>query len=740
MKGKKILVLLVLSCITILLIPCTVQAEMNQLPQIQWQTVFGGSDNTEIYEVILTSDSGYLAIGTTNSPDGDITTKKRVNEPDSGFREDDDLLVVKFDAQGKPVWHKTLGGSARDIGYAVRQHSDGTFILAGMTFSKNGDVMSNQNNPSSNLVVWMVKLSANGGILWEKVLQDVDTEATKVISLDIVNDGYLLGIQGGKNNFYAAYAVMLDFSGGIKWQKNLPGFYLWDITQLDNGDFISAGDFVVRFSAEGDILWQEPSIQDEQSIEGTADGGFVWAMSVNRFHQELIDQYKNVAKRSFPWALYSDEYNTNSIIMVVKLNSQKNPQWANYLGGSRNDQVIDIRQTSDGGYAILARSESSDGDISNAKGHSDFWLAGLSSDGTLIWEKSLGGSNTDEPKSLVLSNDEYIVAGYTNSNDKDVKGLHNPTKTYAYDAWTVKLGLGEKTDAYIGNYPSSWAQAGVEEAKALGLTSNRLLGSYTENITREDFSELVVRLYEILMNRAAPLPEANPFTDTVNPNVLKAYQLGIATGTGNNLYLPQDSLTREQASLMFFRLMNKIKPGLDTQLSSPGLFADHADISNWATDAVYYINYRGIIQGSGNNQMTPKGALTREQAIILAKRMYENIDKFKLDEFRLAQQYPIIVSVGQTININVIVRGSDFSNSEKITTWKVDDNSIASISGDIVGGYTNWIFDEIAERIVKISGYGAAITGNKAGTAKLTVYIGERSQVQSRTYEIIVER
>ncbi|HNR03858.1 MAG TPA: S-layer homology domain-containing protein [Bacillota bacterium] len=739
MKVKIKLLLLALVYMTTTLIPLTVHAQVHQSPQIQWQKAFGGSDNTEISEVIQTSDGGYLAIGTTNSPDGDITTKQRVNEPGSGFREDDDLLVVKFDSNGQPVWHQTLGGSAGDMGFAVRQHSDGTFILAGMTFSKNGDVVSNQNNPSSDFVVWMVKLSAKGDILWEKVLQDVDTEASKVISLHIIDDGYLMGIQGGKNNFYNAYAVRLDFQGSIRWQKTLPGYYLYDIAQLNNGDFISAGDFIVRFTQDGDILWQEPSVKEEQSIEGTADGGFVWAVSVNQYHRELIDLYKSVTKRSFPMALYSDTYNTSPIIMVVKFDSGKNPQWANYLGGSRNEHVISIKQTSDGYYAILARSESRDGDISDSKGNSDFWLTGLSSEGILIWEKSLGGSNADEPKSLVAEKDGYIVAGYTNSNDKDVKGLHNPTKSYSYDAWIAKLGWNEKLDTYAGNYPSSWAQTDVEEAKTLGLTSNNLLGSYTENITREDFSELVVRLYEILTKHEAPLPEANPFNDTVNLYVLKACELGIVTGAGNNMFMPKDSLTREQASLMFFRLMNKIKPGLDTHVSSPKMFEDHTNISNWAVDAVYYINYRGIIQGS-NNQMTPKGALTREQAIILAKRMYENIDKYQLDEFRLVQQSPIIVSAGQTININVIVRGSDFSNSEKITTWKVDDNSIASISGDIVGGYTNWILGEVAEKTVIISGYSASVTGNKEGTTRLTVFIGERSQVQSRTYEIIVKR
>jgi hypothetical protein len=182
----------------------------------------------------------------------------------------------------------------------------------------------------------------------------------------------------------------------------------------------------------------------------------------------------------------------------------------------------------------------------------------------------------------------------------------------------------------------------VPEAKALGLVSKQLMGNYTENISREDFCELVVRLYEILMYREAPLPQENPFTDTINQNVLKAYQLGIVTGTGNNLFMPKESLTREQASLMFFRLMNKIKTGLDTQVPSPKLFTDHANIASWAADAVYYINYRGIIQGAGNNQMMPKGVLTREQAVILAKRMYENIGKYQLDEFRLRKMQNIL--------------------------------------------------------------------------------------------------
>ena len=68
----------------------------------------------------------------------------------------------------------------------------------------------------------------------------------------------------------------------------------------------------------------------------------------------------------------------------------------------------------------------------------------------------------------------------------------------------------------------------------------------------------------------------------------------------------------------------------------PAVFADDANISDWAKDSVYFMAANGIINGIGDNRFAPQNTTaeeeaagyanaTREQAIIIAVRMVENL-------------------------------------------------------------------------------------------------------------------
>ena len=53
---------------------------------------------------------------------------------------------------------------------------------------------------------------------------------------------------------------------------------------------------------------------------------------------------------------------------------------------------------------------------------------------TIQWQKSLGGTNTDDANSIQQTTDGgYVVAGYSNSNDGDVTGNHGH-----FDYWIFK--------------------------------------------------------------------------------------------------------------------------------------------------------------------------------------------------------------------------------------------------------------------------------------------------------------
>jgi len=205
-----------------------------------------------------------------------------------------------------------------------------------------------------------------------------------------------------------------------------------------------------------------------------------------------------------------------------------------------------------------------------------------------------------------------------------------------------ELVLNEKVDFQA----SSWATAELSEADKLGLIPDNLKNAdLTKSITREEFAEVSVKAYEALSGTTANPIAKNPFTDTENVEVLKAYNLGITTGTSDTTFEPNALLNREQAATMLTRTFKKATImgwTINTDSLYPleyektNTFADDANISGWAKDSVYFMNAKGIINGVGDNNFAPKNTTTaeeavgyanatREQAIIIATRMVKNL-------------------------------------------------------------------------------------------------------------------
>jgi len=122
--------------------------------------------------------------------------------------------------------------------------------------------------------------------------------------------------------------------------------------------------------------------------------------------------------------------------LVGMLSSQPTIQWQKTFGGSSYDEAFDIVQTNDNGYIVAGISISNDGDIFGNHGGDDFWVLKLSNIGSIEWKRSLGGSSNDGVRTLLSTVDGgYIVAGYTASNNYDVSGNHGGIS----DGWVVKL-------------------------------------------------------------------------------------------------------------------------------------------------------------------------------------------------------------------------------------------------------------------------------------------------------------
>jgi len=113
-------------------------------------------------------------------------------------------------------------------------------------------------------------------------------------------------------------------------------------------------------------------------------------------------------------------------LWVAKLNKCGIIQWEQSFGGTGYESARDIVQTSDGGYMVLAETNSTDGGvIAGFGGTKDIWLLKLGATGNLVWQKRYGGSGLDIGNHLELTSDGgFLIAASSSSNDGNITGNH----------------------------------------------------------------------------------------------------------------------------------------------------------------------------------------------------------------------------------------------------------------------------------------------------------------------------
>jgi hypothetical protein len=157
------------------------------------------------------------------------------------------------------------------------------------------------------------------------------------------------------------------------------------------------------------------------SVQQTADGGYI---AIGETSSNNGDAKGNRG---------------SSDMWVVKLSESGGVVWQKSLGGSKHDRGLSVQQTADGGYIAIGDTYSNNGDVKGNRGLCDMWVTKLSESGEIVWQKSLGGSDSDGGADIQHTADGgYIAIGHTYSKDGDVKGYHNSGK-YQADMWVTKL-------------------------------------------------------------------------------------------------------------------------------------------------------------------------------------------------------------------------------------------------------------------------------------------------------------
>lgn len=165
----------------------------------------------------------------------------------------------------------------------------------------------------------------------------------------------------------------------------------------------------------------------------------------------------------------------------------------------------------------------------------------------------------------------------------------------------------------------TWAKEYVLNCLNLGLVSDKLQLKFKEDITREEFCEIIIKLYEMKTGLTIDINKIkNPFTDTNNKSILKAYSLGIVLGREPNKFKPNSFITREEAAVILSNLMKSM--GINLKETEKN-YIDNNKISSWAYSSVMIVSSEKIMNGY-NNYFNPKNFITVQEALVTIFRLY----------------------------------------------------------------------------------------------------------------------
>ncbi|MDI6840794.1 MAG: T9SS type A sorting domain-containing protein [bacterium] len=250
-----------------------------------WTKTYGGTDHDRGYSVQECASGGFIIVGETCSFG-------------AGWG---DVYLIRTDAQGDTLWTKTYGGTKWECGYSVQECASGGFIIAGRTRSFGAGEDD----------VYLIRTDAQGGTLWTKTYGGTDTDWGFSVQ-ECASGGFIIvgrtrsfGV-GGED----VYLIRTDAQGNTLWIK-IYGELLFSewgfsVQECASGGFIIAGwtgsfgaggrdVWLIRTDAQGDTLWTKTyggtGSEWGESVQECASGGFIIAGRTNSFGVGLEDVY-----------------------------------------------------------------------------------------------------------------------------------------------------------------------------------------------------------------------------------------------------------------------------------------------------------------------------------------------------------------------------------------------------------------------------------------------------------------
>ena len=414
--------------------------------EIEWQNTIGGSGGDEFVYIIQSNDGGFLVGGNSWSPiSGDKTEGGNI----------DDYWILKIDSVGFIEWQNTIRGSDTDLLKSIIQTNDGGYLLGGFSNSENGIDKTEMCMGLHDY--WLVKTDSLGTIQWDNTIGG-NFEDKLVSVIQTPDGGFLIGgssnsdssADKSEDSYYFDYwIVKTDSNGIIQWENSIMGYsndYLSSILSTSDGGYVLGGYSMSNISF--DKTENSNGGYDYWVVKIDSAGNIIWQNTIGGSGNDFLNSIIQSTDGGYLCAGNSnsgisgdktENSNGSADYWIVKIDSIGSVQWQNTIGGSSWDSLSSVIQTSDGGYFIGGFSHSGiSGDKDEAlNGKADFWVIKTDSMGVPLWQNTIGGNKDDELFSVISTKDGGMaLSGWSTSDISDDK---SENCLGVSDYWIVKL-------------------------------------------------------------------------------------------------------------------------------------------------------------------------------------------------------------------------------------------------------------------------------------------------------------
>lgn len=312
----------------------------------------------------------------------------------TGFQGQTDGLLVRLDASGNTLWSRCMGGSEQDFFYDVAENPAGNFVACGESGSTNGDLAG-----------------AGNGLAWVQIVNGLN--GVPVVSYAP------LGPNGSNPDALENFTIVTRMS-------TESAYLLGGFTSPSFSDFNLDDIWVAKMDVVGNVLWSR-SYGSTNARDGSAalvelpDGGFIIAGLLG-------------GNGGFPQYLGG-----NGDGLLIHCDTDGNVVWSRNYGGSDWEYFNDATLDADGKLLVAGFSRSTNAQLTNTQsyGNADHWLLKVEpSTGDTIWTKRMGGPNFDAATGVASSGTTNYLAMVGRS---DGQGGWISGNNGGRDLWVVRL-------------------------------------------------------------------------------------------------------------------------------------------------------------------------------------------------------------------------------------------------------------------------------------------------------------